>query len=611
MAGSKANRSKTICPVCSLQDGLILQWQPSSPRFTEASPISVDYDMENPINEGSLCPRGNSIAELVDHPRRLTCPKVGDHDVPWREALSQAAKSLKGLVKKHGSEALGLLVGGGLTLEEALGVGKLARDVLGTQNVAALFPEDGDAFHYLAQLGWDDGFSLKDLQERQVMVLVGDVFMEHPVISKRILRAKYKDRHNRLFVIDSQATQTAGFAHQHVQPLPGTEALVLAGLAQMLSASAQKKSGEFSLKLDLEAVAQATGVSQEQMATVASALNSAKDGVLIQSNLFGRLGQPGTCAFLGHVLARLAPGKLSFLHLPIFWNGRGVYQVLSSGEKGQRAISGPHILEWIIEGKIKGLLLFGLDPLSATPTDELAKAMKKLDFLLVADVFPTGSTELADVLLPTAIGPEKGGQVLYLNGDGQEFQPVVPPPGLARPEMEIVEGLAQQLSPDIKLSITPQGVKEKLSKSGGIPWGKILPEVASRLTQQLAAQRGQETAYPLYLVSTAVPAHLGDGSLTRNFSWAHRVCQAPCVWASPSLIEKLQLKQGDQVQVSSQMGQAVFPVLANRGLADNVISAPAHFPEVRRLFSWNLDPRSGELEPGPERVLLSKPKESS
>ncbi|KPL19796.1 MAG: hypothetical protein AMJ92_01085 [candidate division Zixibacteria bacterium SM23_81] len=611
MAGSKANRSKTICPVCSLQDGLILQWQRSSPRFTEASPISVDYDMENPINEGSLCPRGNSIAELVDHPRRLTCPQIEGRDVPWQEALSQAAKSLKGLVKKHGPEALGVLAGGGLTLEEAVGIGKLARDVLGTQNVAALFPEDGDAFHYLAQLGWDDGFSLKDLQGRQVIVLVGDVFMEHPVISKRILRAKYKDRHSHLFVIDSQATQTAGFAHQHLQPLPGTEPLVLAGLAQLLSASAQKKSGEFSLKLDLEAVAQATAVSQEQMATVASALNSAKDGVLIQSNLFGRLGQPGTCAFLGHVLTRLVPGKLAFLHLPVFWNGRGVYQVLSSGDKGQKAISGPHILESIIEGKIKGLLLFGLDPLSAMPTDELDQAMKKLDFLLVADVFPTVSTELAHVLLPAAIGPEKGGQILYLNGDKQEFQPVVPAPGLARPEMDIFESLAQQLSSDTKLSITPQDVKEKLSQSGGIPWDRILPEVASRLTQQLTAEKGQDTAYPLYLVSTAVPAHLGDGSLTRNFSWAHRVCQAPCIWAHPSLMEKLQLKQGDQVQVSSQRGQAVFPVLANRGLADNVISAPAHFPEVRRLFSWNLDPRSGELEPGPERVLLSKPKESS
>jgi anaerobic selenocysteine-containing dehydrogenase len=611
MAGSKANRSKTICPVCSLQDGLVLQWQPSSPRFTEESPLCVDYDVENPINEGSLCPRGNSIAELVDHPRRLTCPQVGGRDVPWQEALSQSAKSLKGLVKKHGSEALGVLVGGGLTLEEALGVGKLARDVLGTQNVAALFPEDGAVFHYLAQLGWDDGFSLKDLQERQVMVLVGDVFMEHPVISKRILRAKYKDRQNRLFVIDSQATQTAGFAHQHLQPLPGTEALVLAGLAQMLSASAQKKPGEFPLKLDLAVVAQATGVSQEQMAEAASALNSAKDGVLIQSNLFGRLGQPGACAFLGHILTRLAPGKFTFLHLPIFWNGRGVHQVLSSNGKGQKAVSGPHILESIIEGKIKGLLLFGLDPLSATPTDKLAKAMKKLDFLLVTDVFPTGSTELADVLLPAAIGPEKGGQVLYLNGDGQEFQPVVPAPGLARPEMDIVASLAQRLSPDTKLSITPQGVKEKLSKSGGIPWGKILPEVESRLTQQLAAEKGKDTAYPLYLVSAAVPAHLGDGSLTRNFSWAHRVCQAPCIWAHPSLLEKLQLKQGDQVQVSSKMGQAVFPMCVNHSMSDNMISAPAHFPEVRRLFSWNLDPQSGELEPGPERVMLSKPKESS
>jgi anaerobic selenocysteine-containing dehydrogenase len=608
MALTKANRSKTICPLCSLQDGLILQWKPSTARFTEDSLVSVDYDVENGINEGSLCPRGNAVSELVDHSLRLDCPRLNGQQVTWDKALTQAATSLKKVAKKHGPEALGILAGGGLTLEEALLLRKLAREILEIQNVASFFPDDGAVFHYLSRLGWDDGFHLEDLQERQVTLLVGDVFMEHPVISKRVLRAKYKDRKHRLLVIDSGATQTAGFAHEHLQPRPGTEALVLAGIAQMISEVQKKGTGDLSLKLDLEALAERTGVSQKQMGQVAAALSSASDGTIIQSNLLGRLGLPGVCALLAHTLTQLVPGKLNFLHLPVLWNGRGVYQILSQREKGQKAVSGPQILEMVMEGKVKGLLLFSLDPLSAMPSEKLAEALKKLDFLLVADVLPTHSTSLAHILLPAAIGPEKGGQVLYLNGDGQNMESAVPPPGLARAEGEIISELGRRLSPDRGLSSTPQEIKRILRGEKKASWSDILGEVEPLLAMKLSDEEKEKTAYPLYLVPTAVPAHLGDGSLTRHFRWAQKVCGAPCVWAGPFLMKELNLEEGAQVQVSSKVDQAIFPLALDHSLPENIISAPAHFPEVRRLFSWNLDSRHGELEIGPERVLLSRSK---
>jgi anaerobic selenocysteine-containing dehydrogenase len=549
------------------------------------------------------------VAQLVDHPLRLDCPRLNGQQVTWDKALAQAATSLKKVAKKHGPEALGVLAGGGLTLEEALLLGKLAREVLGTQNVSPFFPDDGAVFHYLARMGWDDGFRLEDLQERQVTLLIGDVFMEHPVISKRVLRAKYKDRQHRLLVIDSEATQSAGFAHEHLQPRPGTEALVLAGIAQMISQDQKKGTGDPPLKLDLEAIVERTGISQKQMGEVARALSSASNGTIIQSSLFGRLGLAGVCAMLARALAQMVSGKFTFLHLPVLWNGRGIYQVLSQGEKGQETISGPRILEMVMEEKIKGLLLFGLDPLSATPSEKLAKALKKLDVLLVADVLPTHSTSLAHVLLPAAIGPEKGGQVLYLNGDSQKMAPAVPAPGLARAEGEIISGLAQRLSPDRELSSTPQEIKKVLGAAEKASWTDILAEVEPQLTMGLSDEGGEKTAYPLYLVPAAVPAHLGDGSLTRHFRWAQKVCGAPCIWASPSLMKELNLEEGTQVQISSKVDQALFPLAADPSLPDNIISAPAHFPEVRRLFSWNLDSRHGELEIGPERVLLSGVKE--
>ncbi len=611
MADTKLNRSKTICPICSLQDGLILQWKRSSPRFTEESRIAVDYDMDNPINEGSLCPRGNAVAELVDHAQRLTCPRVDGKECGWEEALSKAASSLKDVVEKHGPEALGILVGGGLTTDEALSLRKLAHAILGTPNIAPLFPDDGVVFHTLDLLGWDDGFSLEDIQDRQVMILVGDVFMEHPVISKRILRAKYRDRPHRLFVIDSVVSQTAGFAHQHLQPRPGTEALVLAGIVQTLAEAKKKKSGVSFLKLDLKSVAQRTGVSQDQMSAVAAVLSSARDGAIIQSNLYGRLGHAGRCALLGHVLARMASGKFTFLHLPVCWNAQGVYRAIYPRGEGQKSITGPQILEKVMEGSIKGLLLFGLDPLSATPSEKLAPALEKLNLLVVAEVLPTQVTSLAHILLPAAIGPEKGGQVLYLNGHEQQLECAVPPPGLARSEKDIIASLGRQLSPDVDVSVAAQEIEKIFKGSDRLPWTESLKGFMPGLQEQLSRPEDEKSAYPLYLVPAAVPAHLGDGALSRHFRWARRISGSACIWANASLMDKLKLHKGDRVQISSKVSEGIFPLALDTSLPDDIVSAPAHFPEVRKLFSWNLDSQSGELELEPERVLLSQPKESS
>jgi len=608
MAVSKANRSKTICPVCSLQDGLVLCWSRSSARFTDDSLFAVDYDGQNPINEGSLCPRGNSVAELVDHPQRLGVPRLDGQDVDWKKALSKVASSLNAIIKKDGPEAMGVLAGGCLTLQEAMGVSKLAREVLKTPHAAPFFPDDGGTFRKLAQMGWDGGFSLKDLQARQVMLLVGDVFAEHPVISKRILRAKYKNRNHRLFVIDAAATQTSWFAHQHLQPLPGSEALVLSGIAQLLAAG-EKASGSFPFKLDLAAIEKRTGVSRTQMESVAEALSTASDGAIIQSNLFGRQGAADVCALLGHALARLSSGKFVFLHLPVYWNGRGVYQLLAPADKPQGTVTGPRILELVMEGKIKGLLLFGLDLLSAVPSEKLEKALGKLKHLCVVDALPTHTTPLAHAVLPAAMGPEKGGQLLYLNGELQSFETALPAPGLARPEMEIITDLAKQISPKYNLSVTDQQIEEQLRTGKNGSWDQLLDEAS--LTDLLSADQSGEKAYPLHLVPVAMPAHLGDGALSRHFTWAARISAEPCIWASPALMDELRVKEGSQVQISSKADRVVLPVMLDRNLPENVIAAPPHFPEVRRLFSWKIDVATGELAIGPERVLISQAKEQS
>jgi len=600
-----AQRRKAICPICSLQDGFILQWSKPTPMFAKNSLYAVDYDGQNPINEGSLCPRGNSLAELVNHPQRLDCPQVDGQAKDWPEALDRVATGLQKVIKAHGPEAVAIMTGGALGLEEALGVGHLARDVLKTPHVAPLFPDDGPVFSRLAKLGWDEGFTMADLQKRQAILLIGDVFSEHPVISKRILKAKYQDRAHRLFVLDSVTTQTTWFAHQHLRPAAGTEALVLVALAQLVSGR-KGATDSFPLKLDLEAVAKRTGVTVKQMEMVAAALSGASDGAVVQSSLYGRQGHAGLCALLGHALSRLLAGKFVFLHLPVYGNGRGVYQMLAAN--GQKTTTGPAILQGIQQGKIKALLLFGVDPLSAMPDDGLQRALGQLDLLCDIESLPTLTTPLAHVLLPGAIGPEKVCRWLYLNGDIQDNPQALPPPGLARPEGWVIGQLGERLSKVKGFTVDSAEVDTKLKEKPSGSWPEMLSAEKELLQKELAATEGSEGAYPLFLVPAAMPAHLGDGSMTRHLSWAQKTAGEACVWASPSLMKELNVEEGDPIQVSSKPYRAIFPIMMKEDLPDHIITAPIHFPEVRRLFSVKLEETTGELNPGPERVSVSLPK---
>ena len=611
MASAKSQNKTTpqhrqaICPICSLQDGLILQWSKPTPLFTTDSLFAVDYDRENPVNEGSLCPRGNSVAELIEHPQRLDCPQVDGRPAQWPEALTRVSQGLQKVIQEHGPQAVAILAGGTLGLEEALGVGRLAGEVLKTPHAAPLFPDDGAIFARLTALGWNGGFTMADLQERQVSLLIGDVFTEHPVISKRILRAKYKGRSHRLFVLDSVPTQTAWFAHQHLQPVPGTEALILAALIQLVSGG-KGSSADPGLKLNLEAVAKRTGVPVKQMEMVAEALSQASSGTIVQSSLFGRQGHAGMCALLGHVLSRLLKGTCTFLYLPVYGNGRGVYQMMAA--EGHKATTGPSVIELIEQGKIKAAVLFGVDPLSAMPSQALQEALGKLDLLCDIEPLPTLTTPLAHVLLPGAIGPEKDCRWLYLNGDTRDNPQAIPPPGLAKPDGWIVSQLAERLSNGAGFAVDPGEVDKKLAAGTGGSWAEMLKAERKALQEELNAKEGGEGAYPLYLVSVAMPAHVGDGSLTRHFSWAKRVAAEPCVWAGASLMEELNVREGDQVQVSSKSHRVILPIMLNADLPDKTITAPAHFPQVRRLFSMQTDATTGELGMGSEQVSVSLPK---
>src|SRR5689334_2470127 len=123
----------THCPYCALQCGMTL-------RRGDTGAIEVG-SRDFPTNQGGLCQKGWSAADLLDHPERLTTPLVRAHKgadlrpASWDEALHRIARDIGGLWERHGADAVAVFGGGGLTNEKAYTLGKFARVALGTRYI--------------------------------------------------------------------------------------------------------------------------------------------------------------------------------------------------------------------------------------------------------------------------------------------------------------------------------------------------------------------------------------------------------------------------------------------------------------------------------------------
>ena len=136
-AGHEAGllKTKTTCTFCGVGCQVDLNVDPEQQRI-----VKVTSEPSYVSNEGNLCVKGRFAFNFVHHPDRLTVPLVrgGDgelHEATWDEALATAADGLRGVIERHGPQAVGFLASARLTNEENYLIQKLARGVVGTNSV--------------------------------------------------------------------------------------------------------------------------------------------------------------------------------------------------------------------------------------------------------------------------------------------------------------------------------------------------------------------------------------------------------------------------------------------------------------------------------------------
>lgn len=124
--------TKTICPYCGVGCGLELETRDN--RI-----IGVRGDEENPVNRGRACAKGRFGWDFVGDSERLKTPLVKKNgrfvEASWDEALDLVADKFVEIVQKHGPDALAFLASAKCTNEENYLLQKLARGLIGTNNI--------------------------------------------------------------------------------------------------------------------------------------------------------------------------------------------------------------------------------------------------------------------------------------------------------------------------------------------------------------------------------------------------------------------------------------------------------------------------------------------
>ncbi len=603
---------RTVCPFCGMGCTLLVRPGTGAPLHEAPSVHTLDYDATSPVNRGSLCGKGNMTLELMDHGKRLDMPALRDdgsvRPVSWDGALATLVQSLSCLVREEGPSSVGILVGPSLTNEEARLAVRLAK-ALRTGNLDLCQPEDRAVSLGVALSGATVSpvRSVAEIEAMTAILVVGDLFTTAPCMAKPILEARYKRRQNLVGVIDSSLSRTGWFGKPVLRCRPGME---VAALAQCLRAALAldpapegawvKAARACCEKISAAEAAEVSGLDAATAAWFVGALAREKEsGVFYAAGVGGRQREV-LAAGLAALLAQATNSR--FAALSVGANAVGVERVLSEqGFPGRPGLTAAEMIEAAVTGDLKALVAVGCDPVASFPGGMAARAAENLEFFAAVSPLPSETTARAHLVLPCAVWGETAGTVVSSFLAEAGLSPVLPPPGAARPGCNILGPVAE-------------GVEKALAEFDAPPVEKGGPDrPAFGFFEELEfffrlAHRGRgaaEAGTHLLTLRSLAP-HSGNGAVTRHFSWArHEFPDAP-LFLSPSHAAEIGVREGEKATVRSRSGEAVLTVWFDRRVPEGTVVAAPHYPEVRGLIKWNVDPTLREVDIGPGRVSVEK-----
>ena len=494
MRKARVKRTKTVCTYCGVgcsfdvwtRDRHILKIEPKN----------------GPANGISTCIKGKFAWDFVNAPDRLRAPllRKGDTfvEISWDEALQLIYDKFTQVKRDHGPDAIALIASSKCTNEESYLMQKLARAVIGTNNIdnCSRYCQTPASKGLQRTVGYGaDSGSIADIEKAELVVIIGSNTAEsHPVLATRIKRS-HKHRGQRLIVADLRKHEMAERADIFIRPNPSTDEVWLGAVAKYILDNGLAKMDfvnqwvnnfdEYAKSLEpftLEYCTEVTGIPRDTLIRVANEIAAAKSVCILWamgvtqhcggsdtstsiSNLLlltGNYKRPGTGGYplRGH---NNVQGASDFGSMPDVYSGyqhvddpdvrakfEAAWGVTLPTKKG---LDNHEMIKAMQEYRLKVFYVKGEDTITSdSNANDVGDAFRKLEFMVVQDINFSETCRYADLVLPACPSLEKDGTFVSTERRIQRMYKALEPLGDSKADWEIIQLIANKLGASWKYS---------------------------------------------------------------------------------------------------------------------------------------------------------------
>ena len=493
--------------------------------------------------------------------------------------------------------------------------------------------------------------------QSDVIVLVGSNPEEaHPVLGMQIRKAV--ETGTKLILVDPRDIGLAKHADIHLKLNPGTNVAFAHGMARVIikeglmdwefisQRTEMEQFHQYAKMVDAytpERVAQICGIDQRDLVAAARMYAKAKaapivyclgvtehstgtEGVMSLSNLAmitGKLGRPG-CGVNPVRGQNNVQGACDMGAMPTDFTG---YQkvanpdVVAKFERAWGVKLNPNVgtkatecFPKMIQGQIKGLFIFGEDPVRTDPdTNHVIRALESLDFLVVDDLFLTETAKYADVVLPGISFAEKEGTFCNTERRVQRVRKVVEPLPGAKPDTWIFTQIMNRMGYE-QPELTPAQIMDEISAltpsfggvshhrldsaavgGRGLQWpclsadhpgtpimhvGKFARGAgAYSLAEYRPSAELPDEEYPLVLSTGRILYHYNACAMTDKVPGLNQIANRSFIEMNQKDADELGVSDGQMVQVTSRRGQVIVEARVGTKVKPGQTWMPFHFQD--------------------------------
>ncbi len=618
---------RSICQFCHTNCGIIA-------TIDETGSISIQGDPDHPVNRGRLCAKAAAIPDIINSKDRLRHPlkktKAGFTRISWDEALDFAAERLTSVREKYGPTSLIRINGAPVSYECRDGFLQFtgafgSPNLTGAANLC-MVPRM-TAFKTVLGLPRPE----PDYDNTGLVILWGTNPLESERYAAysaydgfRSIMPKLKEKHIPIYAIDPYRTDTVKAADHWLQLKPGTDVALALAMIQVIIAEelydqnfvANYTSGFAQLKDEVSSctpqwASEITGVPAAQISALARTYATTKPATIYEGNgldmytngvesvraiallicLTGNLDVKGGNIFMPFAQQSALPMIKPDVQKRTWFDRFSVF-----GE-----VPFPAFKESVLGGDADrpraAIVQHGNPVLTQANTKRTRQLFEALEFVMVNDIFPTRTTEVADLVLPMASTYESYGYRAYSSLDGGFLalaNPLAEPVGEARSVFSVEYELARRmgLATDYPFSSDTSWIEHMLRPCGAsfekLKEAQVLtvtPGMKYEKFEQLgySSEQGRIELYSTKLKElglTPVPAYSAPARETLSEDYPLTGCSyrpgqfvhtkfkncasltksypAPLARLHPDEASGRQLQDGDQVVARSARGEATF-----------------------------------------------------